>query len=162
MDISLCDLFSGEVERLQHLEKKTLERVRMRVIESGVGKQLDNLLSILGVGTVSALFLPALFRIYSDANRKQLTALAGLDPVFRESGTSVHSEASHQQAGNTLGSQVQPSASPMYRRLREAGKLDKSARAAVARKLLLIAFAIFKSGEPFRSDNGNSRKRLGF
>lgn len=50
-----------------------------------------------------------------------------------------------------------PLLSQMYRRLEEAGKADKSARIAVARKLLLIAFAIFKSGEALRSDNDNSK-----
>jgi len=38
-----------------------------------------------------------------------------------------------------------------YRRLKEGGKPDKVARIAAARKLLLIAHAIYKSGEMFRS-----------
>jgi len=36
----------------------------------------------------------------------------------------------------------------------------KSARIAVARKLRLIAFAIFKSGELFRENNVNSNESL--
>lgn len=39
----------------------------------------------------------------------------------------------------------------MYERLKEEGKSDKVARVAVARKLLLIAYAIYKTGEPFCS-----------
>lgn len=167
MDISLCDLFSGEIERLKHLEKEILEKARIKVMESGAGKQLESLLSIPGIGTVNALFLLAFFRIYPDANRKQITALAGLDPVFRESGTSVHGKPHISKQGNSRlrktlfqatlsAARFNPVLSQMYRRLRESGKPDKSARVAVARKLLLIAFAIFKSGKPFRSDNDNS------
>ncbi|MEG3065092.1 MAG: hypothetical protein RQM89_04000 [Acetomicrobium sp.] len=37
-------------------------------------------------------------------------------------------------------------------RLKAAGKPDKVARIAAARKLLLIAFAIYKSGKPFVAD----------
>jgi len=39
----------------------------------------------------------------------------------------------------------------LHRRLKEQGKPDKVARIAAARKLLLIAHAIYKSGEEFRS-----------
>ena len=42
-----------------------------------------------------------------------------------------------------------PSVKALYRRLKEQGKPDKVARIAAARKLLLIAHAIYKSGELF-------------
>jgi hypothetical protein len=41
-----------------------------------------------------------------------------------------------------------------YRRLKERGKPEKVARIAAARKLLLIAHAIYKSGEPYRAPEG--------
>ena len=43
-----------------------------------------------------------------------------------------------------------PTVRSMYRRLKESGKPEKVARTAAARKLLLIAHAIYRSGEPFR------------
>jgi len=39
----------------------------------------------------------------------------------------------------------------IYHRLRERGKPEKVARIAAARKLLLIAPAVYKSGEQYRS-----------
>jgi transposase len=39
----------------------------------------------------------------------------------------------------------------IYCRLKERGKPEKVARIAAARKLLLIAHAIYKSGESYRS-----------
>jgi len=38
----------------------------------------------------------------------------------------------------------------IYRRLKERGKPEKVARIAAARKLLLIAHAIYKSGESYQ------------
>ena len=43
-----------------------------------------------------------------------------------------------------------PSVRAIYRRLKESGKSEKVARTAAARKLLVIAHAIYKSGESFR------------
>jgi len=42
-----------------------------------------------------------------------------------------------------------PSIRTIYRRLKDQGKPDKVARIAAARKLLLIAHAIYRSGEQF-------------
>ena len=42
-----------------------------------------------------------------------------------------------------------PSVKALHRRFKEQGKPDKVARIAAARKLLLIAQAIYKSGELF-------------
>ena len=46
-----------------------------------------------------------------------------------------------------------PSIRSIYRRLKEAGKPEKGARIAAARKLLLIAHTIYGSGEPSRPCN---------
>jgi len=50
-----------------------------------------------------------------------------------------------------------PSIRSIYRRLKEAGKAEKVARIAAARKLLLIAHAIYKSGELFRDPWSRTR-----
>jgi len=44
-----------------------------------------------------------------------------------------------------------PSIRAIYRRLKDQGRPDKVARTAAARKLLLIAHAIYKTGRPFQS-----------
>ena len=48
-----------------------------------------NLLTIPGIGKISAIALLYLFKNYKDTNRSQITALVGLDPTRKESGTSI-------------------------------------------------------------------------
>ncbi|MEE8593712.1 MAG: transposase [Candidatus Bipolaricaulota bacterium] len=77
-------------------------------------------------------------------------ALAGLDPIQFQSGTSVHGKSRISKRGNreirkrlyqaTLSAaRYNPSVCALHRRLKEQGKPDKVARIAAARKLLLIA-----------------------
>ena len=44
---------------------------------------------------------------------------------------------------------LNPVIKPFYQRLREAGKPEKVARCAAARKLLHIAWAVVKKDQPF-------------
>jgi len=53
-------------------------------------EDLHNLLSIKEIRVISAINLLYLFRKYPGANRNEITALAGLDPVSRQSGSSPH------------------------------------------------------------------------
>jgi transposase len=119
------------------------------------------LLGIPGVGPITAITLLALFRKYSDANRRQMVALAGLDPIQIQSGTSVHGKSRISKRGSgevrkrlyeaTLSAaRYNPMVQALYRRLKDQGKPDKVARIAAARKLLLIAHAIYQNGQPFR------------
>jgi hypothetical protein len=95
-------------------------------------------------------------------NRQQLVALGGLDPIQIQSGASVHGKSRISKRGNrevrkrlyeaTLSAaRYNPNIQAIYRRLKDQGKPDKVARAAAARKLLLLAHAVYESGEPFRS-----------
>ncbi|MEA3238837.1 MAG: transposase [Candidatus Bipolaricaulota bacterium] len=127
-----------------------------------MGRRLVALLLIPGIGPITALTLLALFRKYPGAIRSQIVALAGLDPIQFQSGTSVHGKTRISKRGNrelrkrlyqaTLSAaRYNPSVKALHQRLRGQGKPDKVARIAAARKLLLIAHAIYKSGEEFRS-----------
>lgn len=124
-------------------------------------QRLAVLLSIPGVGSITALTLLSLFRRYGDANRNQIVALAGLDPIQFQSGTSVHRKSRISKRGScevrkclyeaTLSAaRYNPSVQAIYQRLKDAGKPEKVARIAAARKLLLISHAIYKTGESFR------------
>ena len=132
--------------------------------DAQAAQQLAGLLSIPGVGPITALTLLALFRKYADANRRQIVALAGLYPIQFQSGTSVHGKSRISKRGNrevrkrlyeaTLSAaRYNPNVRAMYRRLKEQGRPEKVARIAAARKLLLIAYAIYTSGEPFKEPN---------
>ena len=102
-----------------------------------------------------------MFRKYPGANRSQIVALAGLDPTQFQSGTSVHGKTRISKRGNrevqkrlyeaTLSAACyNPAIKHLYRRLKDTGKPDKVARIAAARKLLLIAHAVYKSSKHFR------------
>ena len=132
--------------------------------DSDTKHRFDLLLSIPGVGPITALTLVALFRKYANSNRSQIAALAGFDPIQIRSGTSVHGKSRISKRGNrevrrrlyeaTLSAaRYNPGVRAIYRRLKERGKPEKVARTAAARKLLSIAYAIYKSGESFRDPN---------
>ncbi|HEY5139630.1 MAG TPA: transposase [Methylococcales bacterium] len=91
---------------------------------------------------------------------ESLTAYAGLAPALHQSGSSVWHKPTIGHAGNarlrtalylaTLSSaQSNPIIKAFYDRLRAAGKPMKVARCAAARKLLYIAWAVVKQGQPF-------------
>ncbi|MBX0328412.1 IS110 family transposase [Oscillochloris sp. ZM17-4] len=114
----------------------------------------ERLQSIPGVGLLTASWLIALtlnFTLCPSADAA--AAYAGLPPNAYRSGTSVQKRACIGHTGNrrlrtalylaTLsGTQHNPILSPMYARLRAAGKPMKVARCAVARKLIRIAWAV--------------------
>lgn len=123
---------------------------------------LQALMSIPGLGPITSITLLAFFRRYQGANREQTVALAGLDPIQYQSGTSVHRRGKISKRGSrelrkrlyeaTLSAaRYNVSVRQLYQRLKDAGKPEKVARTAAARKLLLIAHAIYKTGEHYRS-----------
>jgi len=152
-----------EIAELKVKERHHLVAAEQLVEEDAqAALRLAVLLSIPGVGPITALTLLSLFRKYRDANRRQIVALAGLDPIQFQSGTSVHGKSRISKRGNrevrkrlyeaTLSAaRYNPSVRAIYQRLKEQGKPEKVARIAAARKLLLIAHAIYCSGDPYRN-----------
>ena len=55
-----------------------------------------------GIGVISAINLLYLFRKYPGANRNEITALAGLDPVRRQSGSSLNGGRKISRAGDPM------------------------------------------------------------
>ena len=91
---------------------------------------------------------------------ESLTAYAGLAPMPRQSGSSVWHRPSIGHSGNgrlrtayymaTLtAARFNPAIKAFYNRLIAAGKPEKVARCAAARKLLHIAWAVVKKDQPF-------------
>ena len=162
---TLLSELKREIAELKNKEGQYLVAAQRIVAEDEqAGLRLDALLSIPGIGPITAITLVALFRKYPGATRSQIVALAGLDPIQFQSGTSVHGKTRISKRGNrelrkrlyqaTLSAaRYNPSVKALHRRLKEQGKPDKVARIAAARKLLLIAHAIYKSGELFRDPN---------
>lgn len=152
-----------EISRLKAREEEMLARAQAYIKgDEEVGRDHALLLTIPGVGRVTATVLVALFRRYTGANRGELVALVGLDPIEHRSGTSVHGKARISKRGDgfirktlyeaTLAAvRFNPIVGETYRRLKEKGKPEKVARIAAARKLLLIAHAVYKAGQPYKA-----------
>lgn len=121
----------------------------------------ERLQSIKGIGWVTAAWtLVSTLNFTTCETVDSLTAYAGLAPMPRQSGSSVWHRPSIGHSGNgrlrtafymaTLtAARLNPVIKPFYNRLREAGKPEKVARCAAARKLLHIAWAVVKKDQPF-------------
>ena len=121
----------------------------------------QRLQSIKGIGWVTAAWtLVTTLNFTACDTVESLTAYAGLAPMPRQSGTSVWHRPSIGHTGNgrlrtafymaTLSAaQHNPMIKAFYTRLRAAGKPEKVARCAAARKLLHIAWAVVTKDQWF-------------
>jgi len=126
-------------------------------------EDLHNLLSMKGIGVVSAMSLLYLFRKYPNANRNEITALAGLDPVQRQSGSSLQGGRKISRAGDPLLRKVLYLACmnsiqhnecirAFYKHLvTDNHKKPKVALVACMRKLLLIAHHLYVTKSKYRT-----------
>jgi transposase len=116
---------------------------------------------ITGVGGVTAAWTLVTTVNFTPCDTVEaLTAYAGLAPMPRQSGTSVWHRPALGPTGTgrlrtafsmaTLSAvQHTPVITTFYARVRTAGKPEKVARCAAARKLLHLACAVVNKGQPF-------------
>ena len=120
----------------------------------------NNITSIKGVGQTSGIVLLYLFLRYPNASRQQITALTGLDPIQKESGTSLKRKTRISKQGTSLvrGILYMPilcvvqhndEMKQFYGHLIEAGKPKMSAQIAVMRKVVLLAHSLYKNNEKY-------------
>lgn len=150
-----------ELERNKQLEKEILDIINQYIEKNEeLKKDYYNLMTIPGIGKVSAIALLYLFKNYKDTNRSQITALVGLDPTRKESGTSISGRRKISKSGNgtvrkilyfpTLNAiRYNKKIKTVYERLVENHKPKKLALIAAMRKLVLIAHAIYKNKVEF-------------
>lgn len=177
--LSVCPVIVPEVQtRMEELivtfdtQIETVETEIKQVVEqdenwSGSIKLLQ---TIPGIGLLTACWLVVVSLNFTTCEKgESLAHYAGLAPVVRKSGTSVYSPpqvggGGHTQLRNMLymaaltASQFNPIIRDFYERLKARGKAPKVARCAAARKLVLLAFAIVKSGKPFAADYQPGKK----
>jgi transposase len=123
-------------------------------------KEFENITSIKGIGPIAGLALFALFLRYPNASRKKITALCGLDPITKSSGTSVNTKGRISKQGNkaireTLFMPVLISINyntefkTMFDRLKANGKHTTVAQIAIMRKLILLAYSLYKNNTKY-------------
>ena len=160
----LKDSLEKELGRLGTMEEQ-LEKEMEAYAEDHeeTREDLNNLLSMNGIGVVSAMNLLYLFRKYPGANRNEITALAGLDPVRRQSGSSLNGGRKISRAGDPMLRKVLYLACmnsiqhnecirTFYKHLvSDNHKKPKVALVACMRKLLLITQHLYVTKSPYRT-----------
>jgi transposase len=126
--------------------------------------QRAHLASIPGVGPKLSAWFLALFRLKAFRDAKQAAAFLGLIPVEYQSGTSVLKRPRLAKNGDgrwrarlflpaLIAARYNPDIRALYTRLIAAGKPKMSAAGAAMRKLVQIAFGVFKHQQPYRPQN---------
>ena len=123
-------------------------------------RKYEAMLTIPAIGKKSALYLISFFIKYPLANAKELTALVGLDPVMRDSGTYRGKQRISKHGGQQLRNMLfLPTLASLrfndrikifYTRLTFNSKSKKLAVIASMRKLILMAFSIYKSEQHYQ------------
>ncbi len=128
----------------------------------------ENITSIKGVGQIAGIALLHLFLKYPEANQRQITSLVGLNPIYRQSGTSVQSGYRIAKTGAGLyrgvlfmatlsAIQYDKNFKALYDRLKLKGKHSTSAQIAVMRKIILTAHSLYKNDRKY-DENFNSQE----
>lgn len=116
--------------------------------------------SIPGIGPRVALQLCRILPQLRDCTPAQLSALAGLAPAHKQSGHSLRGKSRIDKQGRPelrsllylaalSAGRYCPQLMAVKQRLQAAGKAPKLIHCAIARRLLLLAQAVLKSGQPF-------------
>lgn len=142
-------------KRIEQIDKDLEEKIE----SSPVWKGKDELLrSVPGIGPVSSRTLLAGVPELGTLDRREISALVGLAPMADDSGKRrgcrriVGGRASVRAVlfmAAHAASKHNPTLRRFAERLKAAGKEPKVVLVAVARKLVVIANAILKSGKPW-------------
>jgi len=150
-------------------EKRIIDQIHT-IIDSNekYKKDYENIISIMGIGQIGAIALLHLFLKYPDANQRQITSLAGLNPVYKQSGSSIQSKSSISKSGSKLyrGALFMATMSAVrydenfkafYERLKENGKHTTQAQIAVMRKIIITAHSLYKNNRKYDVNHQNNQ-----
>jgi len=161
----LISSIKKEIKQLNKLKKNIIpEAIKFIKGDFQLKKDFENITSIKSIGEISGVCLLCMFRKYPNTNRAQITALAGLDPIKKESGTSVRGKMRISKNGFAMirnilyfptmnAIQNNPQIKKFYNRLIKNHKLPSVALIASMKKLLLIAHAVYKNKTKYKIDN---------
>ena len=148
-------------------EKRILEQVHQMIQSNPTYKKAyDNITSIVGVGQIAGIALLHLFIKYPEANQRQITSLAGLNPVYKQSGSSLQTLSKISKSGSVFyrgalfmgvmtAIRYDENFKAFYARLKANGKHTTQAQIAVMRKMIIVAHSLYKNDKkyvkPFKS-----------
>lgn len=117
--------------------------------------------SIPGVGSVISQHMIALVRSREFVSAKQCSAFIGLNPIIRESGSSIKGRSRLSKMGDAriraklymaavVATKYNPDIKQQYERLIMNGKTKMAALGAAMRKLVQICFGVLKHQTPYQ------------
>lgn len=154
--LALCEKQALEIEK---------EIMTTLASDPELQRRVNTCATINGVGIMTVIIVVAETQGFAlVTNAKQLSSYAGLDVVHRQSGKHI-GQTSISKKGNRYiraalympalcAARFNPSLRCHYTRLVEKRGIKKIGTMAVARKLLCLIFAIWKSGVPFDPNYG--------
>lgn len=148
-------------ETLAHFkaQEKAIDADIQRLVkeDESLQRECKNLLTIPGVGKVTAALLIVLFNTHSFSKGEQVAAFCGVVPKEYQSGATVLGKSRITKRGSNeirsvlrmgatavLTTQKDSLLKSFYQRMINAGKCKASALGALMHKLLLIAFAVWR------------------
>ena len=153
-----------QIKALKKEQKKIIDSMKETIKkDEKLLKKFNSIVSIKGVGDTTALILLHMFMRYPNANQRQIVSLAGLDPIIKESGTSVRGRTKISKAGDKIyrASLFMPTMVAIrynkklkgyYQRLKDNGKHTTVAQVAVMRKILITAHSLYKSEQTYKEE----------
>ncbi len=154
-------------KNIKYLKEKESEIIyKIKIIIAADDELLqgyNNITSITGIADIGGIALLHLFIKYPNANQRQITSLAGLDPIDKSSGTSIQSKSKISKAGSVLyrGSIFLGAMSAIryddnfkifFDRLISKGKHTTCVQTAVMRKMIIIAHSLYKNNKRYDKD----------
>lgn len=152
------------IKALQREEKEMIEAMLLLInANDAFSRRFNAITSFKGIGNVTGVVLFDLFMRYPDASAKEITALAGLDPIEVSSGSSLKRKSRISKQGSrtvraTLFMAVliainhNPHMRAFYDRLKANGKHTTAAQIAVMRKMVTITFSLYKRTQMYQPE----------
>ena len=149
------------IKNLDEEALKIFNKIELLLLKDDeIKSSYEAISTIPSIGQKSALYLTIFFLKYPLANAKAMTALVGLDPVIRDSGLFRGKQRISKQGGQQLRNllflptlcaiQHNDRIKSFYDRLVSNAKTKKLAVVASMRKLILMAFSLFRSKEIYQ------------
>lgn len=152
------------IKESQEKEKRILEQMQTMIDSNEKYKKAyENITSIKGIGQIGGIALLHLFLKYPEANQRQITSLAGLNPIYKQSGTSVQSGYKISKSGSRIyrgtlfmgvmtAIRFEESFKLFFERLIANGKQTTQAQIAVMRKMIITAHSLYKNDIKFNQN----------
>lgn len=157
------------IKELREKSDNTLDEISSIIDNNSQYKQdYENITSITGVGRVGGIVLLHLFLKYPEANQRQITSLSGLNPIYKQSGSSIQSKYSISKTGSKLYRGVlfmgimsavrfDKNFKAFYEKLLANHKHTTQAQIAVMRKIIIIAHSLYKNDKKYDENYGQVR-----